>query len=96
MMWLCTPPSESKTDTDEGRNPFSLAVLYCMQKGFILEEIAILDLFGDTGQLLVYDAACTHVQMTYLRVTHLAFRKTYCHSACHVLLQRDTLPSVCP
>ena len=53
-----------------------------MKKGFILEEIAVLDFFGDTGKLLVHDAACTHVQMTYLRVSHLALRKTYSHSAC--------------
>ena len=56
------------------------------KKGFILEEIAVLDFFGDTGQLLVHDAACTHVQMTYLRVSHLALRKTYSHSAGHDLL----------
>ena len=38
--------------------------------------------FGDTGQLLVHDAACAHVQMSYLRVSHLALRKTYSQSAC--------------
>ena len=48
---------------------------------FILEEIAVLDCFRDSGQLLIYNAACAHVQMAYLRVTHLSVRKTYSKSA---------------
>ena len=38
-----------------------LAVLNCCHQLLILEEIAILDRLGDAGQLLVYDAACTHI-----------------------------------
>ena len=57
-----------------------LGIIHSFQKCFILEEITILDLFGDTGQLLVYDTACTHIHMSNLRVTHLSIRKSYCQS----------------
>ena len=30
---------------------------------------------------LVNDASCSHVQMSYLRVAHLSFRKSHCHAA---------------
>ena len=56
-------------------------ILNSLYQLFILEEIAVLDCFCDSGQLLIYNAACAHVQMAYLRVTHLSVRKTYSKSA---------------
>ena len=56
-------------------------ILHCCKKCFVLEEITIVDLFCDSGKLLIYDTACAHIHMTYLRVTHLSVRKTNCKSA---------------
>ena len=58
-----------------------LRVLHCCEKCFVLEEVAVVDFFGDSGKFLIYDAACTHIHMTYLRITHLSIRQTYCKSA---------------
>ena len=58
-----------------------LCILHCCKKCFIPEEITIVDLFCDSGKLLIYDTACAHIHMTYLRVTHLSVRKTNCKSA---------------
>ena len=58
-----------------------LAVLHSCQKLFILEEIAILDLFCDSCQFLIYDTACAHVQVAHLRVAHLALRQSHCQAA---------------
>ena len=57
-----------------------LRILHSSQKCFILEEITILNLFGNSGQLLIYDAASAHIHMSYLGVTHLSVWKTYCQS----------------
>ena len=58
-----------------------LTVINSLQQGFIFKEVTILDFLGDTGQLLIYDTAGTHIHMTYLGVTHLALGKSYCHTA---------------
>ena len=58
-----------------------LYILTCCHKCFIFEKIAILDCLCDLGKILVYDAACSHVQMPHLGVSHLSVRKTYCHTA---------------
>ena len=63
-------------------------ILHCCKKCLILKEITVLDLFGDSGKLLVYDTACAHVHMSYLRVTHLALWKTYSQSACVTFYKR--------
>ena len=66
-------------DVQGGIEP--LALVDGAHQSRVLEEIAVLDCFCDSGQLLVYNAACAHVQMAYLRVTHLSVRKTYSKSA---------------
>ena len=58
-----------------------LYILTRFHKRFILKEISILDRLCDLCKILVYDTACTHVQMSYLRVSHLSVRKSYCHTA---------------
>ena len=55
-------------------------ILHCCKKCFIFEEISIIDFFGDSGKFLIYDASRTHIHMSYLRVTHLSIRQTYCKS----------------
>ena len=57
------------------------AVFYCCHKCLVFKKITILNGFGNTGQLLINNTSCTHVQVSYLRVSHLSFRKTNCHSA---------------
>ena len=52
-----------------------LDVLHSLHENFIFKEIAILDRLGDTGQILINDTSCTHVQVTDLRVSHLSVRK---------------------
>ena len=49
-----------------------LGILHRLKQRFVFEKVAVLDLLGDSGQLLIYDASCAHVQMTHLRVSHLA------------------------
>ena len=63
-------------------------ILHSCKKCFIFEEISVLNLFGDSGKLLVYDTACTHIHMTNLGVTHLTVRKTYSQSACITFYKR--------
>ena len=58
-----------------------LTVVYRVKQGRILKESAVLNLLGDPRQLLIYDTARTHIQVSYLRVAHLAFRKAHCHAA---------------
>ena len=50
---------KSVTDAERNRSPlhWRLPLKQCL----IAEEIAILDLFGNTCQLLVYNAAGTHI-----------------------------------
>ena len=55
---------------------------------FVLEEYAVLDIFGDQCQVLIYDAAAAHVHMADLGVAHLAIRKTYEQSGGIALLER--------
>ena len=54
-----------------------LTVLNSCKELFVLEEIAVLDCFRDSGQLLIYNAACAHVQVSDLRVSHLAVGKSH-------------------
>ena len=57
------------------------AVFNCGKEFRHLEKVTVLDGLGNPGQFLVYNAACPHVKMAHLRVAHLSFRKSYCHSA---------------
>ena len=41
-------------------------IFHCCQKSFILKEISILNLFGDSCKLLIYNTAGTHIHVTYL------------------------------
>ena len=45
------------------------------KESFVLEEVAVLDVAGDAGQLLIDDAAGTDVGMTNFGVTHLTIRQ---------------------
>ena len=58
-----------------------LNILTCCHKRFILKEIPILNRFCNLGQILINNTSCAHVQMSYLGVSHLAVRKSYCHAA---------------
>ena len=58
-----------------------LTVLHRLKEGRILKKSAVLNLFGDSGKLLVYNAPCTHIQMPYLRIPHLSVGKAHCHPA---------------
>ena len=51
-------------------------------QSFILEEIAILDVTGDTGQLLIDSAASTDVGMTNFGVAHLTIRQADVFAGC--------------
>ena len=59
----------------QGRIVF-LAIFDCAQQRFVLEEVAVLNGFGDAGQLLIDDAAGADVGVTDLGVAHLAIRQT--------------------
>ena len=50
----------NKAEHMEGRIVF-LTVLNCGHQRLVGEEISVLDGLGDTCQLLVYNAACTHI-----------------------------------
>ena len=45
------------------------------KESFILEEVAVLDVAGDAGQLLIDDATSADVGMTNFGVTHLTVRQ---------------------
>ena len=64
----------------KGRIMF-FAVFNCCEELRNLEKVPVLNGFCDSGQFLVYDTACSHVQMTYLRVAHLSLGKSHCHAA---------------
>ena len=48
------------------------SVLYRAQKGRIFKKTAVLDVFGDAGELLIHDTACADVRVAHLAVAHLA------------------------
>ena len=52
-----------------------LHAVYDFQQGFVLEEVAVLDVAGDAGQLLIDDAAGTDVGVTNFGVAHLTIRQ---------------------
>ena len=58
-----------------------LAVVDRGKKLGILEKLAVLDLLGDPGQLLIHDPAGAHVHVADLRIAHLAVRKSDRHAA---------------
>ena len=64
------------------------SVLNGCNKLLVLEEIAILDCLGNTGEFLIDNAACAHIHVAYFGVAHLAVRKTYCHTCCIAFLER--------
>ena len=66
---------------DMERRPLRLAVVHCGNIGLVCEKVPVLNGFCDSGQFLVYDTACSHVQMAYLRVAHLSLGKSHCHAA---------------
>ena len=56
------------------------AVLDCLEQLGIFKEIAVLDFLGDTGKILINDAACAHVQVSYLGIAHLSVGKSDKHT----------------
>ena len=54
--------------------------LHVLDQHGVLEHLAVLDGLGDEGQLLVDDAAGTHIGMTHLRVAHLAVGQAHSHA----------------
>ena len=58
-----------------------LHILACCKERLILKEISVLDGFRDLCQILIHDASCAHVQVSYLRVSHLSVRKPDSHAA---------------
>ena len=62
-----------------------LCILYCLYQCLVFKKYTILNLLGDTRQLLVYNTARAHIQMSYLGVAHLSVGKPYGQSACIAL-----------
>ena len=54
--------------------------LHVLDQHRVLEHLAVLDGLGDQGQLLVHDAAGTHVGVADLRVAHLAVGQADSHA----------------
>ena len=65
-----------------------LTVIYCAKKVFILEENAILDVLCDKRKILVYDPSGSDIHMSYLGISHLSVRKSYCQSGSISFLKR--------
>ena len=51
-----------------------------LAQGGILEEVAVADFLGDTGQFLVDHAAGADVDVTHFGVTHLTIGQTHVHA----------------
>ena len=49
-------------------------------QGFVALELAVFEVFVDTGQALVHHPAGAEVHVAYFRVTHLALRQAYKHA----------------
>ena len=64
------------------------AVFHSRKEFRDLEKVAILNGFCDPCQFLINNAAGAHIEMSNLRVSHLSFRKSHCHSACLTLYKR--------
>ena len=62
-----------------------LRVLHSGDQGLVLKEVPVLNLLGDAGQLLVYDAPRAHIHMAYLGISHLSVGKSHSQSACVAL-----------
>ena len=57
------------------------AVFHSRKQGRIFKEIPVLNFLGNSGKLLIYDTAGTHVQVAHLRISHLSVRKADSHAA---------------
>ena len=56
-------------------------VVHRRQQRRILKKGSFLNLLCDPGQLLIYNAPGSHIQMAYLRISHLSLRKPHRHAA---------------
>ena len=58
-----------------------LSCFLCVTVGFyylfVLQDIARLTCFINLYEVLIYNAACTDIEVTHFRVTHLPVRQTY-------------------
>lgn len=61
---------------------FFKAMIHSANQCFVLEEVAVLNGLGDTGQLLVYHAAGADVGMSHLGIAHLSVRKAHIKAGC--------------
>ncbi len=68
-----------------------LTVVYRIHQSGVFKKCAVLNLFRNSGKLLIYDTACSHIQMSYLRISHLAVRKSDRHTACISFHERTFL-----
>ncbi len=57
------------------------AVIYRIHQCRIFKESAILNLFGNPCQFLIYDTSGAHIQVPDFGIAHLPFRQPDCHSA---------------
>ena len=64
------------------------AVVDCTEECLVLKEVAVLDGLGDTGQLLIDNAAGADVGVTDLTVAHLTVRQTDIQTGCPQLGRR--------
>ena len=57
-----------------------LGIVYSVEQRLVFGELAVLGGLGNTGQLLVDDAACADVGVADLAVAHLAVGKAHIHA----------------
>ena len=65
-----------------------LAIFYSLQQRRILKKGSILNFLRDSGKLLINNAACSHIQMSHFRISHLSFRQSNRHTTCITLYKR--------
>ena len=59
-----------------------LGRVHGMNQRCLFKERPVLNVLGDTGQLLIDDTARTDVEVADLAVAHLAIGQTHVHTAC--------------
>jgi hypothetical protein len=87
VLWLCTPPSESRPIRCSAA-PFSFAAFIACTSASFSKNVAVLHGLRDAGQLLIHDAARADVRVADLAVAHLAVRQADVHAGSADLRQR--------
>ena len=57
-----------------------LTIIHGCKQCLILKKVTVFDCLGNSGQILVNNAAGTDIHMSNLRVTHLSVWKSYCQA----------------